>query len=142
LVVLCNLILGGQAFTNDKYNEIIIDYVNSIELNHYYDEHGKLVFDQFVFWGFNDHVREWRLSKNGRKLVDRGLPLIFGDPYFVFNFQDKYVLMHDNGRIYKIYYTSYYRTWTQYDVELYDRELYPKEWRVPFRKSKNKYIKG
>ena len=43
--------------------------VDLIEVNHFYDEHGRLVFDQVIFydWSAGDaryNVRAWRLVKN------------------------------------------------------------------------------
>ena len=52
------------------------DRVDLIELNHFYDEHGKHVFDQIIFydWSPDDsryHVRAWRLLKKPAQIPTR-----------------------------------------------------------------------
>ena len=50
--------------------------VDLIEVNHFYDEYGRLVFDQVIFydWSADDSrymVRAWRLVKNPAQLPQR-----------------------------------------------------------------------
>src|SRR5580765_6538688 len=58
--------------TNPTEN-VVFDRVDMMEVNHFYDEHGRLVFDQVIFydWSAADshyHVRAWRLLKNPTQL--------------------------------------------------------------------------
>ncbi len=50
-------------------DDVARDRVDVIEINHFYDEQGRLVFDQTIFYDWSpDHsrymVRAWRLVKN------------------------------------------------------------------------------
>jgi hypothetical protein len=95
-----------------------------IELNHFYDENGRLVFDQVIFyeWGVpvkdRYNVRSWRLVKHPAQLPQRD----WSTNYYSALWQDGEQLRH-------IYSRSYRETWTQYDVELAEREELPKEHR-------------
>ena len=56
--------------------DVAREAVDLIELNHFYDEHGRLVFDQVIFydWSKDDArymVRAWRLVKNPAQLPQR-----------------------------------------------------------------------
>ena len=58
------------------YESVTSDRVDLIELNHFYDEHGKHVFDQIIFydWSAEDsryHVRAWRLLKKPAQIPTR-----------------------------------------------------------------------
>lgn len=49
----------------ENSNEIV-DYVDKIEINHYYNEDGKLVIDQIIFYD-TQRIIDWRLIEDGRK---------------------------------------------------------------------------
>ena len=56
--------------------DVARESVDLIELNHFYDEHGRLVFDQVIFydWASSEsryNVRAWRLVKNPSQLTQR-----------------------------------------------------------------------
>lgn len=97
----------------------VVDDVDVIEANYYYDECGKLVFSQLVFWEWCEpdsayHVRAWRLLKTTEH-----------EPY---RCRDGWaVLWQDGDTLRKVRACSYVRTCTQYDPELRDREALPKE---------------
>ena len=59
-------------------------------------------------------------------------PEWIGDPSY--EFHDKYVLMKDgnDGIMRKIFYRTYSEYSSQYDPELLNREIVPKEQRIPF----------
>lgn len=104
-----------------SWSNIIVDRVDYIEFNHFYDEKGRLVFDQYIFW--DDHVREWRMVKDYNKFQ-----------FFEHN-GGRYVRFVDGeigGPEYKIYYTSVQETWTQFDPELADRVYLDKDKRIKF----------
>jgi hypothetical protein len=146
-----NTLLGVSPTHN-----IIIDRVDTIELNHFYDENGRLVFDQYVFWQ-NNRVRDWVLAKNCRQIPNEGelrifdanfIPPFIGDPKIQFDYINKFVVLDIDGLIYRVHYTSYTESWTQHDVETADREFLAKEDRKSIRidmnekwnEEKKKYI--
>jgi hypothetical protein len=101
--------------------------VDLIELNHFYDEHGRLVFDQVIFydWSASEaryNVRAWRLVKNPAQLPQRDWAA------------GGYTAMwHDGEQIRHLRSKSIRETWTQYDPELVEREYLPKERRKELR---------
>jgi len=101
--------------------------VDLIELNHFYDEHGRLVFDQVIFydWSVADtryNVRAWRLVKNPAQLPQRD-----------WKYGGYSAMWQDGEQIRHIYSKSIRETWTQYDPELLEREYLPKERRKELR---------
>ena len=95
--------------------------VDLIEVNHFYDEHGRLVFDQVIFydWSQDDArymVRAWRLVKNPAQLPQRD----WKDGGYAAVWQDGDLMRHVRAK-------SFRETWTQYDPELIEREFLPKE---------------
>lgn len=110
-------------------NDVIRDTVALIELNHFFDDNGNLVFDQLIFYDWTEdlrgaapphrhNVRAWVLVKS---------PAIVP----VFDWKLKmYRAMWTNGDVTRVVYSnSYSETWTQYDPELAEREKFPKEFR-------------
>jgi hypothetical protein len=105
-----------------------------MEVNHFYDEQGRLVFDQIIFydWSADDArymVRAWRLVKNPNQLPQRdwksgGYVALWQD-----SGQGGEVLRHVHSK-------SIRETWTQYDPELVEREYLPKERRKELRSVK------
>jgi len=90
--------------------------VDLIELNSTYDEHGRLVFDQWIFWDFNHiesrwQVVDWRLVK---------------PHYYRIAHQ---VIMLDGMVLRRIRAPLFRRTWTQFDPEMLDRSTLGKEYR-------------
>jgi len=103
-------------------DNIARDHVEILERNSYYDENGRLVFVQIIGWQAG-HVRFWKLLTNGQQpskdVVLQELP-----PGAKISFDD-------NGILRQIWSFSYAETWTQFDPELLDRELLPKDQRQP-----------
>ena len=116
------------AFGIAPQEDVARESVDLIELNHFYDEHGRLVFDQVIFydWSAPDaryNVRAWRLVKNPAQLPQRDWT---GGGYSA-RWQDGEQIRH-------IYSKSIRETWTQYDPELLERDFLPKDQRREFRK--------
>jgi hypothetical protein len=95
--------------------------VDLVEVNHFYDDQGRHVFDQVIFYdweaGHSRHmVRAWRLVKNPAQLPQR-------------NWKDgSYsALWYDNDVLRRVQAKSMRESWTQYDPELVEREYLPKE---------------
>jgi hypothetical protein len=108
-------------------DDAVRESVDLIELNHFYDEHGRLVFDQVIFYDWSAgearySVRAWRLVKNQAQLPQRDWRL------------GGYSAMWQDGeQIRYIHSKSIRETWTQYDPELVEREYLPKERRRELR---------
>lgn len=107
---------------------VVSDRVDLTEINHFYDEHGRLVFDQIIFydWSAADshyHVRAWRLLKTPSQLPSRDWAT-----------GDFSALWHDGDVLRKVRSEATRESWTQYDPELIEREFLPKEQRRELRK--------
>lgn len=107
--------------------DVARESVDLIELNHFYDEHGRLVFDQVIFYDWSSadaryNVRAWRLVKNSAQLPQRD-----------WNGRGYSAMWQDGETIRHIYSRSIRETWTQYDPELVEREYLPKERRKELR---------
>lgn len=113
------------------HDEVYREAVDLIELNHFYDEQGRLVFDQVIFYDWSEgryNVQAWRLVKNHNQLPQRdwasavtGVPAGYS------------AMWQDGEQIRHIYSKSIRETWTQYDPELLEREVLPKERRKELR---------
>jgi len=110
--------------------DVASEQVDLVEVNHFYDDQGRHVFDQVIFYdwaeGHSRHmVRDWRLVKNPAQLPQR-------------NWKDgSYTaLWHDNEGLRKVQAKSMRESWTQYDPELVEREYLPKEKRKVFQPTK------
>jgi len=108
-----------------------VDYA---ELNHFYDNEGRLVFDQLIFYDWNGgglEVRDWRLVKEEWQWPVSDLK--HGGYYA--HLPDTTITASGikstpvNGVV--IRFNSFQETWTQYDPELVEREKLPKEQRKP-----------
>jgi hypothetical protein len=120
------------SFTIAPREDVARESVDLIELNHFYDEHGRLVFDQVIFYDWSSadaryNVRAWRLVKNPAQLPQRdwSRPAASTGSYSAM-WQDGEQLRHVQSQ-------SFRETWTQYDPELVEREYLPKERRKELR---------
>lgn len=102
-------------------HDVAQDQVDLIEVNHFYDEHGRLVFDQVIFYDWSHsqsryQVRAWRLLKNKAQIPSK-------------NFQtgDYETIWHDGDVLRRVRGASFRESWTQYDPELREREYLPKD---------------
>jgi hypothetical protein len=103
--------------------EPVSDCVSSIELNHFYDEQGRQVFEQCIFREWNrlaerENVVAWRLVKTPNQI-----------PQFDWSRGCYRTVWFDGDFFRDISSRSLTETWTQYDPELYEREFLPKEQR-------------
>jgi len=102
--------------------------VDLVEVNHFYDDSGKLVFDQIIFYDWDRlsnryHVRAWRLIKDSSIIPKR----IQGTNYYQSIWYDGEVLRRLRTKALR-------ETHTQYDPELLEREKCPKECRTGLMK--------
>ena len=108
-----------------------VDTVDLIEINHFYDEQGRLVFDQIIFYDWcpeesRYQVCDWRLLKHRSQVP---LPNWRDGNYVAVwrDFKDRDILRKVQAKMTR-------ETWTQYDPELVEREFLPQEQRRELRK--------
>lgn len=106
---------------------VAFDRVDVVEINHFYDEQGKLVFDQVLYYDWSPtqaryNVRAWRLLKSPAHIPQKDWRR--GDYVAVF---------YDGGALREIRATTVRETWTQHDPELVERDFLPKECRRELR---------
>jgi hypothetical protein len=101
--------------------DIATDRVDLVEINHFFDEQGRLVFDQIIFYEWSAiesrfHVRAWRLIKSPTQIPRR-------------NWQTGFftTIWYDGDILREIHSILVHETWTQYDPELLEREFLPKD---------------
>ena len=121
----------------DIYDVVVQENHDVAEINHYYDGEGKLILTQYIWWDriYNDVLKEIRFDivdfrfdngfgskfRNFEPIFDRNLGL------YVSRFFDN----NPDHTIREIRTTSKRETWTQYDVELVEREwLSPQDRRL------------
>lgn len=122
--------LAFSSFAISPREDVATERVDLIEVNHFYDDQGRLVFDQLLFydWSHDDgryQLRAWRMVKNNSQLPQRN----WQSGGYVATWQDGDVLR-------KISAASTRESWTQYDPELTEREFLPKEKRRELRSPK------
>lgn len=115
------------AFGLNPTEDVARERVDLMEVNHFYDEQGRLVFDQIIFYDWSpEHsrymVRAWRMVKNPAQLPERD----WRDGGYLTVWQDGEVLRRVRAE-------SMRETWTQYDPELIEREYLPRERRRELR---------
>ena len=103
------------------------DRVDLVEVNHFYDDVGRHVFDQVIFYDWSPAdcrhvVRAWRMVKKPGQLPQRN----WADGTYAAIWKDGEVLRDVRA-------TSMRESWTQYDPELVEREYLPKEKRRELR---------
>ena len=101
---------------------VACERVDVVEVNHYYDECGRLVFSQLVFFEFRhgkECVCDWRLLKHPNHRPER-------DP----RTGDWVTIFGDGETLREVRSSSFRESWTQYDVESYDRRVWPRERRA------------
>jgi hypothetical protein len=123
-----NLVLTMSATGLTPVDTPAVDQVDMIEINHFHDEHGRLVFDQIIFfdWSVADgryQVRAWRLLKHPAQIPHRN----WANGMYVATWYDGELLRKVSAR-------SLRETWTQHDPELFERDFLPKEQRREFVK--------
>ena len=90
-----------------------------VEVNHYFDARGELVFDQIIFWEWWEtpgtfHVVAWRFVKHPAHIPLRD----WSHGGYVIRFYDGNVLREVRAPV-------MWETWTQYDPEVRDRRRLP-----------------
>lgn len=103
--------------------DVAWDRVDLVEVNHFYDPQGRLVFDQVIFydWSVSQcrfNVRAWRLLKKPGQVPQRNWKTGMYE-----------AVWHDGGVLRKVQAESFRESWTQRDPELEERAYLPKNQR-------------
>lgn len=99
-----------------------------IEVNHFYDDDRRLVFDQLLFWDWSHdagrfQLRAWRMVKSPGAI-----------PQYSHSRRCWQSNWYDGDLWRCVEAECVTETWTQYDPELTDREFLPKEHRRELRR--------
>lgn len=107
-------------------SEIRRERVDKIELNTLYDiETGRVVFEQYLFWEYEEWsgfyvLIDWRLNKSGFQHHVRN---------------GKHVIQWtEEGKLYEVESGFFYKTMTDFDMEIVIRDWLPKEKRRGLRR--------
>lgn len=122
------LILAAMSISPQPCG-VIEDRCAIIELNHYHDDEGRLVFAQLVFWDWSSdecryQVCDWRMVKTCQPRPDVP-PTHYPTPEL--DRAGARCVWVEGEAIRCVRASSRRESWTLYDVELYDREAWPKE---------------
>ena len=100
------------------------DHVDLVELNHYYNEKGRHVLDQVIFYDWSSaagryQIRDWRMIKRVSQIPRRewrlgGYVAVWHDPL-------------EGNVLRKMHAASLRETWTQYDPEIVERSFLKKD---------------
>jgi hypothetical protein len=113
---------------SNPIEDVPCDRVDLIEVNHFHDEQGRLVFDQVIFYEWSPEkgrhqVQAWRLLKNANQKPRRDYKT------------GEYVASWLDGEtIREVRAATVRESWTQYDPELVEREYLAKEKRKDLAK--------
>lgn len=146
LISLFIILITFPLIADNKKDYIAREQVDLVEYNHFYDEYGRLVFDQNIWYDWNDNlvlelytevdeiviggrynVRAWRLVKTPNLI-----------PYKDWERGGYTSFWADGEQIRDINAKEFRETWTQYDPELVEREFLPKEKRKELQSTKIK----
>ena len=101
-----------------------VEQVDRVEVNHFFDDAGRDVFDQLIFYDWcpragRYQVRAWRLVKSVTQLPRRD-----------WDRPDSYTVRWLDGETFRdIRSRTIKESWTQYEPELDERDYLPKELR-------------
>ena len=122
--IVTQLALCASTLSLNPIEDVVFDRVDLVEVNHYYDDKGRHVLDQVIFYDWSAttgryQVRDWRMLKRRAQIPRRNWRLghymsIWHDP-----------LGEDVMR--RIHAINMHETWTQYDPEIIERDHLPKE---------------
>jgi len=117
---------------NPLHGTVLQEAVDKIEINHFYDDEGRLVFDQMIFYKESKrwekrmyHVIAWRLIKSKNQIPIR----VLGSDVYRYR-----VMWMDGKHIRDIRCKIVSESWTQEDVEIIEREFLAKEHRQELMK--------
>lgn len=121
------LLLVAALLIDHRDIAVVADTVDLIEINHYYDQRGKLVLEQVIFWEWSDErcafsVVAWKLLKSPHQRPRRN--------YKQGGYTTTWLDRTNRGKTLRRVRAKYTReTWTLHDPEVQDREFLPKQLR-------------
>lgn len=126
-ILLFAILSATSVATAEVPRSIVKRYTtDSIELNHFYNNEGKLNFSQVIFWEWSEddqetHVRHWVLLKgNRRPVIDHARRCVS----FTWEEDSHYKTVRAN---------AFHESWTLWDPELDDRSVWGSVKRKKFR---------
>lgn len=116
------------VFGLNPQDDVVRDDVDLIEINHFFDEQGKRILDQLIYYDWCSErcryqVRAWRLLKSPAQLPRRD-----------WRTGEYSATWHDGDVLRQVRATTVRETWTQYDPELVEREFLAKDRRRDLKK--------
>ncbi len=112
--------------------DVLAEHCDLIELNHFHDDAGRLIFDQVIFYDWDPRdcrfvVRDWRMMASGAASAPRWrLGRDHGRDAWTASASDGQALRRVTARCFR-------ESWTQHDPELAEQEILPKERRRGLR---------
>jgi len=123
-VTSASIVIAVAAMGLLPREHFVKENVDLIEVNHYHDEHGRLIFDQVIFYDWSPidgryQVRDWRLLKSPSQVPRRnwrsgGYQVIWNDE-------------RTGDTLRQIDARSLRETWTNHDPEMRERAFLPQE---------------
>ncbi|MEQ8790501.1 MAG: hypothetical protein RIC55_29665 [Pirellulaceae bacterium] len=115
------ILASAVSLTPNSHGVVANDRVDLIEVNHVYDERGRLSFSQIIFYDWSPRVgrfqvRAWRMLKTQSQI-----------PHRDWTTNDFVAVWHDEGILREVHADNFRESWTQHDPELIEREHLPKE---------------
>lgn len=109
------------AIATVPHDFVARDTVDVLELNHFYDENGRPVFDQIIFWDWSPEecrfqVRAWRLLRSPWQI-----------PFYDHRRGQFITIWLDGDSLRRVAADSFRETWTQVDPEMAERASLPRE---------------
>ncbi len=107
-------------FPGDPPQIAVTSHADLIEINHYFDAEAKPVFNQVIFYNWDEeagrfNVFAWRLLKNANQFPVRNAETgIYSATW------------HDGRLLRTVHADRRIETWTQYDPETWERAFLPK----------------
>jgi hypothetical protein len=138
------------------HDSVFRESFDLVEYNHFYDEYGRLVFDQVIFYDWCEDftipaIKEERHFETGELLVEGKDKEVVSRynvvawrlvkhptqvPYRDWLLGGYSIFWQDGEQIRLVNSKNYRETWTQYDPELVERTFLPKEKRRELRSVK------
>ena len=117
------ILVIGFLPISDPPIDVIEENVELVETNHYFDESGRHIFDQVLFYDWSESSQ--RFDVRAYRLIKRPGLLPIQDA------SDRYLSLWQDGDYLRLV-TAKQRleTWTQHDPELLERALLPKNRRL------------
>jgi hypothetical protein len=116
------MLFAAEAKALDPRPFPVVDTLDLVEVNHFFDEHGRHIFDQVLFYDWCPRenrlqVRDWRLLRTCEQIPAKAPGGLYNATWW------------DSGTLRRVQAPDVRETWTVFDPELVEREHLPKEQR-------------